>query len=447
MNYTRTNYLALLQQMEYDLELFRDWPDIDGRRSAALQTHLYQISPEKWTQKLKLIARISSSLFGWMSPRTSVALATRLVSSIDLVTKGAVVWLAARKLRAAQRKGLTIIAIAGSYGKTSTKMSLAHVLGAKQSVFVARGSVNTPVGLARHIQNLRSDHRIYIAELGEQVAGDNADLMRLLQPDVVVITPIGHAHTGRHRRVNELVEMFHEVTQARQAPPLALVHIANKELLMFSPKTKVEWYGHGTQWSFSSNLSAPGHQEATLHTPTQNIVVESPISSIEQLNNALPAFVVSERLGYDIKELAISLRYQPSLERRWQVHQNPNGSWFIDNSYNTNPATWKESVRLFESWNLGPTAFITAGFVEMKADATQKAHLAMAQDLLRFGTVVILIETLSNQDLIQAVKSGLTEKQQLVVVPHAAAALEKLRSLKQPVKAVWWEGGVREMYQ
>jgi UDP-N-acetylmuramoyl-tripeptide--D-alanyl-D-alanine ligase len=61
----------------------------------------------------------------------------------------------------------TVIAITGSYGKTSVKHILGHVLETAAPTLITPGSVNTAMGIARIIrEQLRPHHRYLVVEMG-----------------------------------------------------------------------------------------------------------------------------------------------------------------------------------------------------------------------------------------------------------------------------------------
>ena len=89
----------------------------------------------------------------------------------------------------------TIIGITGSFGKTSTKHLLGHILELQAPTLITPGSVNTPMGIARVVrEQLGSHHRFFICEMGAYGPGSIKRLCRLAPPDVGVITAVGMAH-------------------------------------------------------------------------------------------------------------------------------------------------------------------------------------------------------------------------------------------------------------
>lgn len=62
---------------------------------------------------------------------------------------------------------LKIIAVTGSYGKTSTKNYLAKIISSKYNVLYTPGNFNTLLGITRTIRtNLKPTHEVFICEIG-----------------------------------------------------------------------------------------------------------------------------------------------------------------------------------------------------------------------------------------------------------------------------------------
>ncbi|GGD65136.1 Mur ligase family protein [Croceicoccus mobilis] len=107
------------------------------------------------------------------------------------------------------------IGITGSFGKTTTKHIFAEVLGVSGPVFYSRGSINTVLGLTRHIrERLQWSHRFFIAEMGAYGIGSVARLCKFVKPDYGIVTAIGDAHTERFGSVENIAKAKSELVEA-----------------------------------------------------------------------------------------------------------------------------------------------------------------------------------------------------------------------------------------
>jgi len=90
----------------------------------------------------------------------------------------------------------TLIGITGSAGKTTTRVATAALV---ESLFpgeliATRGNLNNRIGVPMMLFSLDSAHRICVVELGTSEPGEIAELCRMAQPDVGILTLIAAAH-------------------------------------------------------------------------------------------------------------------------------------------------------------------------------------------------------------------------------------------------------------
>ncbi|MFB1031929.1 MAG: Mur ligase family protein, partial [Aliarcobacter cryaerophilus] len=99
------------------------------------------------------------------------------------------------KKRLLENKDLKIVAITASYGKTSIKNFLHHVLKNHFKTYKTPRSVNTIVGLVLDVnRDLPKDTQIYIAEAGARVKGDIKTIANFLEPQIAVVGSVGEQH-------------------------------------------------------------------------------------------------------------------------------------------------------------------------------------------------------------------------------------------------------------
>lgn len=92
----------------------------------------------------------------------------------------------------------SFIGVTGSVGKTTTKNMLYHLFSHLENfgskTYMSQKNFNTQIGLPVCLSLMPSDTKVGIFEYGVGRKGDMKDLINILEPDVSVITNIGHAH-------------------------------------------------------------------------------------------------------------------------------------------------------------------------------------------------------------------------------------------------------------
>jgi UDP-N-acetylmuramoyl-tripeptide--D-alanyl-D-alanine ligase len=95
--------------------------------------------------------------------------------------------------------GRTILAITGSAGKTTTRVATAALLSLLRpgKVHGASGNLNNRIGVPMVLFGLDPAHEIAVIELGMNRPGEIAELVRIAEPEVGIVTLIAAAHTER----------------------------------------------------------------------------------------------------------------------------------------------------------------------------------------------------------------------------------------------------------
>lgn len=433
-----TTLLAILQQSEYDLDDFKRW----------YQDHHHQqlsIEPDQWTPKLRLIKQLSQTLF-FFSELNQIIWATKIVTPIDLVIRTIYYTAASIKLWLLRRRGLKVIAIAGSYGKTSTKTIMAHLLGKEHTVLVTPKSINTLLGIAQVIlSELKPSHTLFVVEFGEYNANDVAQLTSFTKPDFGVLTPIGRQHLERFGSLEKIVDTFMPlVSFFKTQPTHLLLDQVNQQY--FTKLADFASYGDKTATLTVSNvnLSRQG-TEFSVVLPSQTLTVFMPLYGAHQASNTLPSFWLANQLKLNLTTVAKQAATLPYLDRRHQPHYGENNVLILDNSYNTNADSVLASLTLINQLDASRRLIITAGFVELGTQ-TKPIHFQFGQQLAGSVDYLGLVETPWTEHIIDGFVAAGGKREHITIGKDFDDALAKLSGMIIPNSIVLFEGGWREVY-
>ncbi|MBV8301072.1 MAG: hypothetical protein JOY68_04025, partial [Candidatus Dormibacteraeota bacterium] len=130
--------------------------------------------------------------------------------------------------RAAERIGEWqpyAVAVAGSYGKTSTKHILAALLQPSTVVLPTRKSFNTLMGVTRVInEDLEPSHRVFIVEMDAYAPGEIAAMCRLVHPRIAVVTSVGPQHLERFQTLQHVEDALFEAVESLPPEGTAIVY-------------------------------------------------------------------------------------------------------------------------------------------------------------------------------------------------------------------------------
>ncbi len=267
-----------------------------------------------------------------------------------------------------------IVAITGSYGKTSTKGYVAHLLNERYSLLASPRSFNNKAGLARTVnEHWSRGLELFVAEMGTYAPGEIAAMCSWLPPSVAVITAIGPVHLERFKRLEVTLKAKAEIAQ--RAPEVVLnvddVRLAElakrleaegKTVVRASggapaggavPEVVVALHGHALELQVGCRRvgCVPLERDAALPVPS----------------NVACAVGVALGLGMPPEQVLARLDSLPVAENRLTRSVTPSGVIVLDDTFNSNPAGAR--VALSELARQGaPGArrvLVTPGMVEL----------------------------------------------------------------------------------
>ena len=122
-----------------------------------------------------------------------------------------------------------VVAVAGSYGKTSTKQILAQLLQPHVNTLPTRKSFNTLMGVTRVInEDLTPENRIFIVEMDAYAPGEIAAISNLVHPRVAIITAIGPQHMERFGTLDRIAGALYEVASALPADGTLILYTGDE---------------------------------------------------------------------------------------------------------------------------------------------------------------------------------------------------------------------------
>ncbi|MDO8743127.1 MAG: Mur ligase family protein, partial [Candidatus Azambacteria bacterium] len=186
------NLLYLLQLEEYDLKRFDDWLKRNpGRVVVEKKNHI------NWTAKARAIFMLAKIF--------NIKSAVYILSPIDWLFKKIVVFRARAKMQ--KMADLMVIGVTGSFGKTTIKDAISHVLIHKYKILKTEGNYNTLLGVAKTIvKNLRPEHKIFVCEMAAYQPGDIKEIAGLVKPKIGIITAIGPMHFERFGSMDNILK-------------------------------------------------------------------------------------------------------------------------------------------------------------------------------------------------------------------------------------------------
>jgi UDP-N-acetylmuramoyl-tripeptide--D-alanyl-D-alanine ligase len=242
---------------------------------------------------------------------------------------------------------ITVIALTGSSGKTSTKDLLGQVLARHAPTVFTEGSFNNEKGLPLTVLRADEDTRYLVLEMGARGVGHIERLCELARPRVGIVLNIGTAHAGEFGSKEQTAQAKGEIVEALPADGLAVLNADDPYVAEMVSRTKARVLTFGQDASAAVraegvHLDEEGRARFTLIAEGTAAPVALHLVGEHQVANALAAAAVCLGVGMTVPEIAAGLDEAVALSGgRMAVTRRADGVVVIDDAYNANP----ESVR------------------------------------------------------------------------------------------------------
>lgn len=291
-------------------------------------------------------------------------LALALVWRLErFVTRGFVAD-AKRKLK---RVGPRVVAITGSYGKTSTKGYVAHLVGSTHQTVASPASFNNLMGLSRTInEHLSVGTSVFVAEMGMNQEGRIRELSTLFPPDIAAITIIGEAHM---ERLGSQEAIFRAKSEITENAPVVVLPVDQPELVALADKCRrlgkrvvsVSGKGKPADIVVDPELGLYRYGPDDTDTPMD-------IPPFGHAVNIAVALGIAWVLDVPKDQVHARLGQLPVAAHRAEIQKTPEGVWIIDDTYNSNPVGSRRAVldaAALAAERGGPLVVVTPGMVEL----------------------------------------------------------------------------------
>jgi UDP-N-acetylmuramoyl-tripeptide--D-alanyl-D-alanine ligase len=270
----------------------------------------------------------------------------------DTDGSGAAVLAALAKLAAAvaaelTARGLTIVGITGSSGKTSTKDLVAAVLAPLGEVIAPPGSFNNELGHPWTVLRATRSTDYLVLEMSARHRGNIAALAAIAVPSIAVVLNVGTAHLGEFGSREAIAATKSELPQAVPADGAVILNADDPAVAAMADVTaarvvRVSREPGADIWAEAVTLDALARPRFTLHTRAGHVDVALAVHGDHQVSNALCAAAVALECGASLDQVAGALAAAgPVSKHRMQVTTRDDGVTVINDAYNANP----DSVR------------------------------------------------------------------------------------------------------
>ena len=300
-----------------------------------------------------------------------VVISNILIVPLEKIIQLTYIFKAKKKLKCYSH--LIVVAITGSYGKTSTKNYLFKMLSEKFCVLKSPHSFNTPMGITKTILDyLKPHHQILILEMGADHKNDIKKLCKIVSPDICVVTAVGKQHLKTFKTFGNIVKTKYQIVEYAKGNALFVTNLTNDVCKCYYEKANLKKVGVDINNKCAyCNLTKLVANDNGLSFSCEldgfKIDLTSKLLGEFNVVNIMLAMSVAYKLGVNIGQICNAVSKLEPVNHRLELKQVNNNVRIIDDSFNSNPLGAKYAVEALKLFNC-KRVVITCGMVELGAE-------------------------------------------------------------------------------
>ncbi len=311
----------------------------------------------------------------------------------------------------------SLIAVTGSMGKTTAKEFATQVLQTEFSVYRSPGNYNNLFGLPLALFGLNEEDHIGIFELGMSAPGEIAEMCRIAQPDIGVLTNIAPVHLAFFSSIRDIAQAKAELVQS--LPPHGLLVYNGDDPLV---REVAGGYG-GRTVSFgltrevdvrARDVEITGLNETRFCLTCDGIDRKAmiPLAGTHFVQNALPAVALAIHFRLPMDQIIESLRLLHNARMRGQTVHFKEGFTVIDDSYNSNPKALMQMTATLCGIPNYVRRILVAGEMLELGDSSDALHYECGAWAARCGVDMLIGVRGSAREIVRgATETGMREDQ------------------------------------
>ena len=323
-----------------------------------------------------------------------------------------------------KRFNIPVIAVTGSNGKTTTKDMLVWILSSRNKVLSNPGTQNNSIGVSLALLKLDTSHDIVVLELGTNHFGEIAYLVNIAQPNFGIITNIGPAHLEHLRNLSGVYKEKMSLLKNLLAPKISILNADEPRFRKAknNKQTFVITYGMKNKCNFQARTIKLSSKKTIEFSVNSNHRWRMRLNTIGYVNiyNALAAITVARLLGWNYESISQRLArfvFPPGRMRLIRL----NDVSFFDDTYNANPASLSEALRVLREFRVRGRRILVMGDMLELGQSSQRFHRQAGIQIARTCDAFISVGRLAEISARWAVRLGLS-KQRVFCCPDSRKA-------------------------
>jgi UDP-N-acetylmuramoyl-tripeptide--D-alanyl-D-alanine ligase len=320
-----------------------------------------------------------------------------------------------------------VVGVTGSIAKTSAKEAVATVLAARFRTLRNEGNLNNEIGLPLTLLRLGPEHQAAVLEMGMYVGGEIADLARMAQPRIGVVTAVQAVHLSRIGSIEAIEQAKGELLEALPADGRAILNADDPIVGRMGSRSVAPSLTYG--FADDADIGAEDVETAgvegmrfTLRTDAGQAPVTLPTLGRLSVHNALAAAAVGRAAGLGLERIVAGIEAGWSAPHRVQLVRLGDVT-LVDDTYNASPRSMEAAIELLADLP-GRRGAVLGEMLEL-GDAHEEGHREVGTAAARIVDWLVVVGEGAAGIAKGAEAAGL-DPARITRVPDAESALDVL---------------------
>jgi UDP-N-acetylmuramoyl-tripeptide--D-alanyl-D-alanine ligase len=284
-----------------------------------------------------------------------------------------------------QAWGKTVVAVAGSNGKTTTKDLIRAALSEEIRVHATTGNLNNRIGVPITLLAIPPEAELAVIELGTNIPGEVGILRDITKPDIAVVTSVAEEHL---EGLGDLAGVLREETACYDGVEVGIAPAGQPEIGEAAQgKAKRVVIGGleaGDVKPRAWKLEPDGRGTIELN----GVTVSPPLRGLHNLENTMLAIAVAEVCGVSHQAMATGIARMPVPKMRvaWETVGR---ATLINDAYNANPGSTRAAIGLIKGVGDERQRVIVLGTMRELGAASDTCHDDISRLALESGADVV----------------------------------------------------------
>ncbi len=305
-----------------------------------------------------------------------------------------------RSMTIVDGKPLTVIALTGTNGKTTTKELIREVLSVKYRVTATEGNLNNSIGVPLTLLKINQDTQLAVVEMGASHPGDIKELVDIALPNYGLITNVGKAHLlgfgsfeGVKKTKGELYDYLRRTSDKVfiNADNPHLCQMASERNLQSDPERPYSLLiPYGLEYQGASVLPSSAEEPflrisvpVTPGTAEGSLLIRTNLVGSYNADNVMAAIAVGAQFGVSLEDAVRAIEaYVPS-NNRSQMTRTEHNTLIVD-AYNANPTSMAAALDNFSNVSADCRIAMLGDMLELGEDSAAE-HKAVIESALSRG--------------------------------------------------------------